>query len=253
MNSSRCNAVTVLFFLLAILSLVGCGAKDDGTRFVPVSYFSDADSNASLAGELADYDQAYFAARIPDYDIPTINGVIYGYFKNEETGELGLKLYSLVPSNRTEERLNTAEIGFLEFLPRLAESHVSHRPIVASLANVGRDWIFSFSVESIETICRDDAEFKLSESEYKELKGIYESVSGAIGKAQIVEYEKGQYYEATEYAPESVSLFYRTKFENSPKQLTRLDMSRVGREWCVRSINVGTNYQSGNNPKPRRK
>jgi hypothetical protein len=247
------NAIVALFFVLAVVLLVGCGAKDDGTRFVPVSYFDSLDSNAALVEEIADYDQVYFAAQISEYDIPTINGVIYGYSKNEDTGEVGLKLSSLAPSNRTVERLNAAAEGFSSFLPRLVELHIAHRPLIASLEEVGRAWLYSFSAESVGELCRDETEFRLSELEYEKLKSFFAFSGGANGTAQIVEFEKGQYYEATDYMPETVSLFYMTKFEKSPERLTRLDMSRAGEEWCVRSVHLGTNYQYGNNPKPRRK
>ena len=83
------------------------------------------------------------------------------------------------------------------------------------------------------------------------MKELYKVLSGANGRAQSVEFEKGQYYEAHDGVPETVSLFYMTKYEHSLKKLTRLEMSRVGEEWCVRSVLFGTKYQIGNNPKHR--
>ena len=251
MKSTRHASISILLLVPVAVLMTSCGARDDGTRFVPVSFFAAAGDNDSLARDLADYDQAYFASQIPGYDIPTKYGVIYGYFENERTGEVGLKLYSLVPSNKTQERLDAAEEGFSEFLPRLAELHVANRPLIESLVQTGREWLLSFSAQSVDEICRDETEFRLSESEYEKMRELYKVLSGANGRAQSVEFEKGQYYEAHDGVPETVSLFYMTKYEHSLKKLTRLEMSRVGEEWCVRSVFFGTKYQIGNNPKHR--
>jgi len=223
---------------LSFIIISACNFDVTDIQNIELDNYSNNKDNAKLAEDLMYYDPRYIASKIPAFDEDSSTGIRFGYFIPSSGGNPSYKVTYSLKNSSVSNNIDALKKGFESFIPKLADFHVSKKPIFKMLNPEGESWLNSFFLEEGTTLLEESSELlkkAITPEKFSEIRATFKNEYGAPLNLSFV---RAQYYEKFMDLPESVSLYYSVNFPTGKNLFIRVAMHQVNEKWVVMGFNM---------------
>lgn len=228
----------IIAFVSLSIVMVGCNFNVTDMQDIEIDYYSDNEKNIKLTKDLMYYDPQYIASKVPALNEDTGDGIRLGYFIRSSDKKPSYRITYSLKNLSVASNIEELKKQFEDFIPKLAEIHASKEAVFVELEPVGERWIREFFSGSVQTLFIDSSTIlKNAISQEKFLKFSSQFIN-EYSKPLEMSFVRAQYYEAFGEFPESVSLYYLTKFHDKKALMIRVSLNQENEKWLVMGINL---------------
>ncbi len=230
------RSVGSVIVLILLGFLGGCQFKvaPYEVQHVEVDFYEDFEANIDLAVAISQYAVEYYVFHIEGYDESFVAGITLGASADSTDGR---KAYIRVRYDFGDPmmaaRRSQLKQGFEEFIPHLAQSHAEKELVFEERGPAGRDWlkaVFGGKGQELYEDFSSPLKGMISSAEWKKTSRL---VSKDLGDPLSLRFLGGQFYEAFESNPESISLYYLGEFVGEDDLSIRVSEILEDGEWRV--------------------
>lgn len=233
--SQICLPKKIKFYTLLVsgLFLINCNVRMNELQDIEIHHYSQKEKNVEIVKEIIYYDPSYLAAKLPSLSKAASQGVQVGYFIRQSDGQACFRVTYNLKNPAVATNLQALKSDFADYVPKLASFHASKQPIFLKLQPVGKSWIQTLFSDSWITLYSKGSKLLKQNVDQTKFQSFVTQLHSKYGKVVSIEPANTQYYEPFSTLPESVSLFYETKFEQGKTSTVRISLYKENGSWVV--------------------
>jgi hypothetical protein len=201
--------------------LLGCSVNVTDVQRIEISLYDDDKLNIKLAEDLMYYNGGYIAHHVLSLDEKTAKGIKLGYFVRSSDNTAFYQITYRLDNAAVLANHSNLQDEFESFIPRLAELHVEKEPVFEALKPMGRQVARDFYGDDPGAIWDSSSELLKSRVSRERFLELATSLKETYGEIASLDWLRGQYYQAFQGQPETISLFFKLEFENGKSNTFR--------------------------------